>query len=177
MRHDVKPDMCAASYQSRQDNNESEKHELSKNKGPGSSQKVTKGGLVKELFKLNDDELSQMGRSIKPNNEEQEVTSPLKPKPNKENEESGAVLVDLSKRKEGAGKVNIKKSTREVGKAQSASMKTQEILVGTKRRENTEELATSEGWLQKKSYDGEGKETILFYDETVVAARQHRREQ
>ena len=118
-----------------------------------------------------------MGRSIKPNNEEQEVTSPLKPKPNKENEESGAVLVDLSKRKEGAGKVNIKKSTREVGKAQSASMKTQEILVGTKGRENTEELATSEGWLQKKSYDGEGKETILFYDETVVAARQHRREQ
>ena len=115
---------CMLIVGERLNKNESEKLELSKNKGPGSSQKVTKGGLVKELFKLNDDELSQMGRSIKPNNEEQEVTSPLKPKPNKENEESGAVLVSPSKGKEGAGKVNIKKFAREVGKAQSAGMKT-----------------------------------------------------
>ena len=56
-------------------------------------------------------------------------------------------------------------------------MKTQEILVDTKRRENIEELAASEGRLQKKSYDGEGKETILSYDEMAVAARQNRREQ
>ena len=47
----------------------------------------------------------------------------------------------------------------------------------TKRRENIEELAASEGRLQKKSYDGEGKETILSYDEMAVAARQNRREQ
>nr|POE92087.1 uncharacterized protein CFP56_29631 [Quercus suber] len=125
--HDGKSDVCVASYQSRWDNNETEKHELSKNKGPRSSQKVTKGvtrgSLVKELFESNEDELDLMGRSLKPNIEEQEVTSPLKPKPNKENEECGAVLVGLSKRKDGVGKVNIKKSAREVGKAHSASMK------------------------------------------------------
>ena len=56
-------------------------------------------------------------------------------------------------------------------------MKTQEILVDTKRHENTEELAASEGRLQKKSYDGEGKETILSYDEMAVATRQNCREQ
>ncbi|KAL0002837.1 hypothetical protein SO802_016618 [Lithocarpus litseifolius] len=163
------------------DNNESEKHNLSKNKGPRSPQKVTKevtkGELVKELFKPNDDELSMMGWSIKTNCEEQESTTPLKPKSNKENGESGAVLVGPSKRKEKVGKVKIKKSAREVGKAQSAGMKTQEILLGTKRRENTEELAASEGQLQKKSYDGEGKKTNFLCDETAVAARQHRREQ
>ena len=46
-----------------------------------------------------------------------------------------------------------------------------------KRCENTEELAASEGQLQKKSYNGEGKETILSYDEMAVAARQNCREQ
>lgn len=173
-RHDVKSDVCAVSYQSGWDNLKAEKHELSRNKGSGSSQKVTRGGLVKELFKSNEDELSLMGQSIKPNIGEQEVTNPLKPKLNKENEESGAMLVGPSKGKEGAGKVNIKRSAREVGKAQGAGMNTQEILVGTKRRENIEVLAASEGRLQKKSYDGEGNETILFYDETAMVARQHR---
>ena len=90
-RHDVRSDVCAESYQSGWDNHGSEKHKLSKNKGPGSSQKVTKRGLVKELFKSNEEELSLMGRAIKPNKEEQEVSSPLKPKLNKENEESGVV--------------------------------------------------------------------------------------
>lgn len=52
-------------------------------------------------------------------------------------------------------------------------MKTQEILVGMKRHENTEVLAESEGRLQKKSCDGEGKEKEKIYEETVVAARQH----
>ena len=49
--------------------------------------------------------------------------------------------------------------------------------MGTKRCENIEVLVASEGQLQKKSYDGEGKEKILFCEETAMAARQHRREQ
>ena len=158
----MKSDVCAVSYQSRGDNNESKKHESSKNEGPGSSQKVSKGELVNELFKSNDNELSLMGWSIKPNIEEQKVTNPLKPKPNKENEERGAVLIGPSKRKEGMGKVNIKKYARRVGKAQSAGLKIPEISVGIKRHENTEELAAREGRLQKKSYNGEGKDTIFF---------------
>lgn len=56
-------------------------------------------------------------------------------------------------------------------------MKTQEVLVGTKRRENTEALAESEGRFQKKSYDGEGKKKEKICEETAVATRQHRREQ
>ena len=43
--------------------------------------------------------------------------------------------------------------------------------MGNKRRENTKELAASEGRLSKKSYDGEGKEANFFCDETAVAAR------
>ena len=127
-RHDVKSDVCAASYQSRWDNNEAEKHEFNKSMGLGSSQKptkeVTKEELVKELFKTNEIELPLMGRSLKPNNKGQEVTNPLKPKPNKENEESGAVLIGPSKRKKGSGKVNNKKSAWEIGKAQSTGMNT-----------------------------------------------------
>ena len=148
-RHDVKSDMCTVSYQSRWDNNEAKKHEFSKRIGPGSSQKptkeVTKRELVKDLFKTNKIKFTVMGRSLKPNNKGQEVTNPLQPKPNKDNEENGAVLIGPSKRKKGPGKVNIKKSAREIGKAQSTGMNTQVISVGNKRRENTEELAASEG--------------------------------
>ena len=54
---------------------------------------------------------------MKPNKDEQEVTSPLKPKMNKENNDSGDVLVGLSRGKCGAGKGNLKKFAREVGKA------------------------------------------------------------
>lgn len=150
-RHDVKSDVCTVSYQSGWDNLEVEKHELSRNKGSGSSQKVTKRGLVKELFKSNEDELSLMGQSIKPNIGEQEVTNPFKPKLNKENEESGAMLVGPSKGKGRVGKVNIKRSAREVGKAQSVGMNTQEILVGTKRCENIEVLQQVKGGSKRKA--------------------------
>ena len=118
-----------------------------------------------------------MGRSLKPNNEGQEAIISPQSKLNKDKEECGAVFIGPSKKKKGPGKVNIKKSAREIGKAQSSSMNTQVISVGNKRREDTEELAASEGQLQKKSYNGEGKETILSYDEMAVAARQNRREQ
>ena len=63
------------------------KQELSKEKGPHNVQKVTKSCLVKELFKTNKEGLSIVGQSMKPNKDEQEVTSPLKPMMNKENNE------------------------------------------------------------------------------------------
>lgn len=47
--------------------------------------------------------------------------------------------------------MNIKRSAREVGKAQGAGMNTQEILVGTKRRENIEVLAANEGGSKRKA--------------------------
>ena len=65
-----------------------------------------------------------MGQSMKPNKDEQEVTSPLKPMTSKENNESGDVLVGPSRGKCGAGKGNLKKIAMEVGKAYEASMKT-----------------------------------------------------
>ena len=44
-------------------------------------------------------------------------------------------------------------------------------VMGMKRCENTEVLAESEGRLQKKSCDGEGKEKEKICEETLVAAR------
>ena len=165
-RHDGRSDWCAARNQSGWDNFRSEKQELRKEKGPHIAQKVTKSCLVKELFKTNEKGLSIVGQSMKPNKDEQEVTSPFKPMKSKENNESGGG-------KCGAGKGYFKKIAREVGKAHEASMKTQEVLVGTKRRENTKELAESEGWFQKKSCDGEGKKKEKICEETTVVARQH----
>ena len=150
-RHYAKSDLDATSNQSGWDIFGFEKQELSKEKGSSTSQKVTKGCLVKELFKSNEDKLSSVGWSIKPNKEEKEVTSPLKPKLSMENKESGDVQVGPNKGKGGVSKVNLKKFAREIGKAQGADMKTQEILVGTKRREDTEMLVENEGRLQKKS--------------------------
>ena len=180
-RHDVKSDVCAASYQSRWDNKEAEKHEFSKGLGPGSplkpNKEVTRGELVKEVVNTNENSFPLMGRSLKPNNEGQEAIISSQSKLNKDKEECGAVFIGPSKKKKGPGKVNIKKSAREIGKAQSSSMNTQVISVGNKRREDTEELAASEGRLSKKSYDGQGKKATFFCDEMAVAARQHRREQ
>ena len=143
--------------------------------GPGSplkpTKEVTRGELVKELFNTNENFLPLMGRSLKPNNEGQEAIISPQSKLNKDKEECGAVFIGPSKKKKGPGKVNIKKSAREIGKAQSTGMNTQVISVGNKRREDTEELAASEGRLSKKSYDGEGKEANFFCDETAVAAR------
>ena len=117
------------------------KRELSKEKGPRNVQKVTKSCLVKKLFKNNEEGLSIVGQSMKPNKDEQEVTSPLKPMMNKENNESKDVLVSPSKGKCGVSKGNLKMIAREVREAQEASMKTQEVIVGTKRCENTKALA------------------------------------
>ena len=118
---DVKSDVCAASYQSRWDNNEAEKHEFSKCLGHRSplkpTIKVTRGELVKELFNTNENFLPLMGRSLKPNNEGQEATISPQSKPNKDKEECEAVFIGPSKKKKGPGKVNIKKSAREMGKA------------------------------------------------------------
>ena len=60
------------------------------------------------------------------------------------------------------GKGKWKKIAREFWKAQEASMESQEIIVGTKRPKSTEVLAESEGRLQKKNCDGDGKKKENF---------------
>ena len=45
--------------------------------------------------------------------------------------------------------------------------------MGTKRRENTKELAESEGRFQKKSCDGKGKKKEKICEEMPVATRQY----
>ena len=56
-------------------------------------------------------------------------------------------------------------------------MKPLEVAVGIKRRENTEMLVECEGRPLKRSCDEEGKNNVFFcenfFEETVVAARQH----
>jgi len=70
---------------------------------------------------------------------------------------------------------------REVGKVQGAGLKSLEIVVGTKRCEDTDTLTEREGRPQKRSCDEEGKNNAAFcenfFEEMVVATRQHHREQ
>lgn len=107
-RHDGRSNLCVARNRSGWNNFSFEKQELSKEKGPRTAQKVTKSCLVKKLFKSNKEGLSIVGQPVKPNKDEQEVTSPLKLVTNKENNESGVVLVGPSKGKCGAGKGDLK---------------------------------------------------------------------
>ena len=70
---------------------------------------------------------------------------------------------------------------REVGKARGVGSSSLEIVVGTKRREDTDTLVEREGQPQKRSCDEEGKNNAVFcknfIEESVVDTRQHRREQ
>ena len=100
-----------------------------------------KESLVKELFRTNEEGVISVGQTIKPNNEEIEVTSPLKTKIKDDCKENGEVKLRLSKGKIGPSKGKWKKISREIGKAHNVSMKPQELSVGMKRTENTDTLA------------------------------------
>ena len=194
--HETRTEIGAASYQKGWDTLGAEMQARSKGKEPCNTQKPTRNQLVKDLSNSNVDESSKVGHSVKPNVKEQEATSPLKPKTNikvqetsdslkpktiKTNVEEELVLAGLIKGKSGLGKAKLKKVAREMGKTQGAGMKPLEITIGTKRREDTEMLAECEGIPQKRSCDEEGKKNVFLYEnsfeETAVAARQHRREQ
>ena len=112
--------------------------------------------------------------------EPREVSS-LKPKITKKNNTEEEGQAGPNKGKNGTGKGNLKKVARERGKTQGAGLKSLEIVVGTKRREDTDTLAEREGRPQKRSYNEEGKNNVAFcenfFEETAVAATQHRREQ
>ena len=168
----------------------------SKGKEPCITQKATTNQPDKGLSNFYEDESSKLGHAVKPNLKEQEAICLLKPKTNirvqeasdslkpmvvKINNEEEPVLAGLVKGKSGMGKAKLKKAAREVGKAQGANMKSLEVTVGTKRREDIERLADCEGRPQKRSCDEEGKNNATLCDnfivETAVAARQHRREQ
>ena len=195
-RHETRTEIGAASYQKGWDTLGAEMQVRSKGKEPCNTQKLTRNQPVKDLSNSNVDESSKVGHSVKPNLKEQETTSPLKPKTNirvqetsdslkpkiiKTNIEEELVLAGLIKRKSGMGKAKLKKVAREVGKAQGAGMKPLEITVGTKRHEDTKMLAECEGRPQKRSCDEEGKNNVFLcenlFEETAMAARQHRREQ
>ena len=189
--------MGVASHQSGWDILSVEKQEGSKGKETRSTQRLTKSHLVGDLSKNNDDEESSwVGLTVEPNLKEKEATSPLKPKINmkeqkdvnslkpkitKTNNVGGEVQAGPNKGKSGTGKGNLKKVAREVGKAQGAGLKSLEVVVGIKRREDTDMLAECEGRPQKRSWDEKGKNNVSFcenfFEETAVAARQHRREQ
>ena len=112
-----------------------------------------------------------MGQTKKPNKEEVEVTSPLKTKVTEEIKEKEDGEIGLGKGKSGPSKGKLKKIAREIGKAHKVSMKVEELSVGRKRIENMDVLAESEGRVYKRVCEGRNAE------ETVVAMRQHRREQ
>ena len=117
----------------------------------------------------------------KMNTREKEEVSSLKPKETEINISEEEEQAGLRKGKNRMGKGNLKRVAREAGKARGVGSSSLEIVVGTKRREDTDTLAKREGRPQKKSCEKEGKNNVVFcenfVEESVVAARQHRREQ
>ena len=117
----------------------------------------------------------------KMNTREKEEVSSLKPKETEINISEEEEQAGLRKGKNRMGKGNLKRVAREAGKARGVGSSSLEIVVGTKRREDTDTLAKREGRPQKKSCEKEGKTNVVFcenfVEESVVAARQHRREQ
>ena len=115
------------------------------------------------------------------NTREKEEVSSLKPKETEINNSEEEEQAGPRKGKNRTGKGNLKKVAREVGKARGVGSSSLEILVGAKRREDTDTLADREGRPQKKSCEKEGKNNVVFCEnfvqESAVAARQHRWEQ
>ena len=147
--------------------------ELGSNKEAYDRQVQIKESLVKELFRTNEEGVISVGQTIKPNNEEIEVTSPLKTKIKDDKKENGEVELGLSKGKIGPSKGKWKKIAREIGKAHDVSMKAQELSVGMKRTETMDTLAKNEGRAQKKFCECEGRYKEKNVEETAVVARQH----
>ena len=138
-----------------------EKQEESKGEETRSTQRQTKSLLVGDLSKTKDEEkdswvglaggpnLKEKGAScqLKPKIdmlEPREVSS-LKPKITKKNNTEEEGQAGPNKGKSGTGKGNLKKVAREIGKTQGAGLKSLEIVVGTKRRKDTNTLAEREG--------------------------------
>jgi len=67
-----------------------------------------------------------------------------------------------------------KKIAREKGKAQDVEMMNKGLEVGNKRLDSIEDLIKAEGRVQKKVYgEDNNKKKFNFFDEMVVATRQH----
>ena len=117
----------------------------------------------------------------KMNTIEKEEVSSLKPKETEINNSEEEGQAGPKKGKNRMGKGNLKKVAREVGKARGVGSSSLEIVVGTKRRKDTDTLAEREGRPQKKSCEEEGKNNVVFcenfVEESAVVARQHCREQ
>ncbi|KAK9993721.1 hypothetical protein SO802_023424, partial [Lithocarpus litseifolius] len=91
---------------------------------------------AQKMWRTNEEGVISVGQTIKPNNAEIEVTSPLKTKIKDDSKENGEVELGLSKGKIGTTKGKWKKIAREIGKAHDVIMKSQELSVGMKRIEN-----------------------------------------
>nr|POF10207.1 hypothetical protein CFP56_14147 [Quercus suber] len=111
----------------------------STSKGHESSEDENNRG--RELFKMNEDALSSVGQSQKPNEEAHEVTSLNKSKlKTKEDKVCNISNLDSVKDKKAQSKGKLKKIAREMGKAQNQMSLTQTPSVGTKREEIPEDV-------------------------------------
>lgn len=125
----------------RWDSGEKEKRDSRKGNELCEGEKETKQEIVRELFKRNDNALSSVGQAQKPEEETQEVTSPIKSKSTtKESKVSDISQVGLRKEKKAQGRGKLKKVSREKSMAQNLNILAQSPLVGTKRGERPEEF-------------------------------------
>lgn len=122
--------------------------------------------------------MTPMDKGSGPSLEEQEVTSPIKPKAkimtstNSNNQSAGP-----AKEGKGLSKRKLKKIARERGKAQDVDMSTQVHEVGKKRVGNIEALIEAEGKNKKRLCEGKGYEGNHEDYGVVVSTLQHHREQ
>ena len=101
----------------------------------------TKQVLVKKLFKMNEDALSSVGQSQKPNEEAPDVTSPNKSKlKTKEDKVCNISNLDSVKDKKAQSKGKWRKIAREMGKAQNQMSFTQTPSIGIKREERPKDV-------------------------------------
>ena len=130
-----------------------------------------------ELFKANEDALSGISQSQKPNKEAQEVTSLIKPKAEvKYTSEKAQTGIGLGKDKKTTGKNKWKKNGKGSGKGPRDEMITQDENVGMKRAESIDTLEAAKGRAHKRACEAQSPNNVGKFEATAVAARLHRRE-
>ena len=136
----VMSDSLPADNPGRWDRREKEGQDLRQKEGNSNGGVGTKQDSVREVFIKKENALSSVGRSLKPNEDIQELTSPNKSMlKTKENKVCNSSDLDSVKFEKTQSKGKLKKIARELGKTQNQTSCAQVPSVGNKREKRTED--------------------------------------
>ena len=171
-------DPLPADNSGRWDRIEKEGQDLRKKEGNSKGEVGTKQELAREDVTKKEDALLSVGRSLKPNENSQELTSPNKSMLKiKENKVCNSSDLDLVKFEKAQSKGKLKKIARELGKTQSQMPCAQVPLVGKKREKRTEDDEDYGERPMKRICDAHTMVDDQIDELSAVAAVQHRRKQ